>query len=377
MVLMRRLIRLRRLPWTLKTESELREKLAASGVLKDELLKKLRGVEFLKKASNPSELAATAILEFESDLDATKAIRAMRKGLVIDGVEALPAWRVGPAFTEAGKLQDAERQRREDEEDPLGMILREVDEASDELPTLEQLRDVYTDPRTDQWDIFQKAEMPGLMRPEWIKAAKERKALQLQAHDDQEAEDKRSSKEPHASVVQGQWAETIVKIDRVQKVVKGGTITKFRALVCCGNLMGAGGFAFGRAATPQDAIAKASLRAKENLFYIERYKGVALAHDVRGKHNNCIVNIYSVPPGYGTKGSSLGTTILNQLGFGSFTIKAHGRRTPASYVYATFEALLQLRSVEEVAKQRGRRLNDIEVRLNQGRKWPKNFRKFD
>ena len=68
---------------------------------------------------------------------------------------------------------------------------------------------------------------------------------------------------------------------------------------------------------------------------------MGLTHDVHGKHNNCRVAIYATKPGSGSKGGALGRRILNQLGFSSFTIKGRGRRTPYSFVAATFDALAQ------------------------------------
>jgi len=368
---MRKLVRLRRLPWGMKTEKEVREALERGQIPTE----KLRGVQFLKKASKPSELAASAVLEFERDVDATEALRAIRRtGLEIDGVDVRASARIGPSFTEEGVAKDQQRLEAEKKEDPLGAFIRDIEAVSNELPTLEHLRDVYVDDQTDQWDFFRDRKMPGLTKKEWLE---EDALLKSEKNGEEGDEFQDDDDEPHPSEVQGKWAETVVKVDRVAKVVRGGTLFKFRALVCVGNLMGAGGFAYGKAATPQQAIAKASLKAKENLFYVERFKNVALAHDVRGKHNNCTVDIFAVQPGYGTKGSALGRTIMNQLGFGSFTIKAYGRRTPASYVYATFDALSRLRPVEETARNRGRRLLEIETRLTQGRRWPNGFRKYD
>ena len=331
--IMRRLIRLRRLPWGMKTEKEVRIALEESPF--KEVMTKLRGVQFLRKASNRDEQAASALLEFEKDKDAALALKTIRKrgGLIIDGIDTKASAKIGPAFTLEG-IADAEK-RVEDElrEDPLGDLVKGVEAASNEFPTLEQLRSAYVDEKTDQWDFFRNENLPGLQKQEWILDDLKKQTATEKIKDEPD-------KEPHPSEVLGRWAETIVKVDRVQKVVKGGTIVKYRALVAVGNLMGAGGFAYGKATSPQDAIAKASRKAKQNLFFVERFKGVALAHDVQGKHNSCIVNIFATPPGYGTKGSALGRTIMKQLGFASFTIKAHGRRSPASYVRLSSSLLI-------------------------------------
>ena len=63
----------------------------------------------------------------------------------------------------------------------------------------------------------------------------------------------------------GKWAETIVKINRVQKVVRGGTIMRYRALVVVGNLMGAGGIAYGKGHSPR-RCGRASIKSRETGF---------------------------------------------------------------------------------------------------------------
>ena len=68
-------------------------------------------------------------------------------------------------------------------------------------------------------------------------------------------------------------------------------------------------------------------------------------------------------------GGALGRAIMTQLGFSSFTIKARGRRSPYSYVAATFDALANLASVEDIARKRGRRILEIEHALDRGRRY--------
>mmetsp|Transcript_12105 Transcript_12105/g.48736 ORF Transcript_12105/g.48736 Transcript_12105/m.48736 type:complete len:115 (-) Transcript_12105:422-766(-) len=89
------------------------------------------------------------------------------------------------------------------------------------------------------------------------------------------------------------------------------------------------------------------------------------------------VNIFAVPPNYGTKGGSLGRKILTMLGFSSFTIKAHGRRSPASYVRATFDALEQLTPIEDMARARGRRILELEAPIKEQLKWPPGYREYE
>jgi len=227
------------------------------------------------------------------------------------------------------------------------------------LPTVDEIREVLL--RNDSYGVLREAMLPGLMLDEW-EAKKEEEG------EEEEEEKDRPRRRFTPARAMGRFAETIVRVDRVQKVVKGGVITRYRALVVVGNLMGAGGYAFGKGASPQDAVARASQAAKRDLHFFDRFMDTALTHDVRGKHNNCTVDIFATPPGAGPKGGKLGRAILTQLGFSSFTIASHGRRTPASYVYATFNALNTLRSVEDIARSRGRRILEIDHALRWDRK---------
>lgn len=229
------------------------------------------------------------------------------------------------------------------------------------LPTVDEIRDLLLS--DDSHEILKRAMLPGLTMPEW--EAEKENGDEDDEDDEEEVEGGEGAAAFYSPI--GRFAETIVRVDRVNKVVKGGVITRYRALVVVGNLMGAGGYAFGKAATPAEAVARASRRAKKDLHFYDRFLDVGLTHDVRGKHNDCTVDIFAVQPGYGTYGGKLGKAILTQLGFSSFSIRSSGRRNPASYVYATFDALNQMYSVEEIAKRHGRRLLEVEHAL----KWEK------
>ena len=91
---------------------------------------------------------------------------------------------------------------------------------------------------------------------------------------------------------------------------------RYRALVVVGNLMGAGGFAFGKGHSPQDAVRRATHAAKRDLHFVDRYRDVALLHDVSGKHNGCMVDIYATKPGARAVGGPL--QCRNQNLFGMF-----------------------------------------------------------
>eukprot|EP00588_Corethron_pennatum_P013266 CAMPEP_0194268848 /NCGR_PEP_ID=MMETSP0169-20130528/3101_1 /TAXON_ID=218684 /ORGANISM="Corethron pennatum, Strain L29A3" /LENGTH=370 /DNA_ID=CAMNT_0039010253 /DNA_START=32 /DNA_END=1144 /DNA_ORIENTATION=- len=154
---------------------------------------------------------------------------------------------------------------------------------------------------------------------------------------------------------QTNWTEGIVSTDTVQKVTRGGSVMSFRALVVGGNLKGCAGFGTGKGDTPEKAVATASRMCKRNLFFVDRYKGCALVHDLVGKQNSCLVRIRAVSPGYGMRGSITTEHILYYFGITDACIKTHGNRNPYNVVRATFKAIKTHRSVSEICMTRGRR----------------------
>jgi len=157
----------------------------------------------------------------------------------------------------------------------------------------------------------------------------------------------------------GDWAETIVRVDRTQKVTKGGTIMTHRCLMICGNGKGAGGFGVGKGQSPKEAMLLASRNSRKNLTLVDRYDDCALTHDTVGQHNGCKVVIRAVPPGRGMKGSALTSEILYQCGISDASVKSYGNRNPYSVVMATFKALRNHEGIESVARKRGKRIMSL------------------
>ena len=323
-----RVVKVKALPFDLNTEALLRNAFSEQDISPSDIE--------LRQRSN-GRFNGAASLTFDDVDEATKAFRRLRHdGIQVGGRAVEVAW--GTTAFEP----EPEPTREELEEDPLKVLTRVLDERR--LPTLDQIRAEML--QNDQHDIVREARFPGLIMGD--------------DEVDEEPPQPKKKKVVDPSEPLGKWAETIVKINRVQKVVRGGPIMRYRALVVVGNLMGAGGFAYGKGHSPRDAVARASKAAKRDLRFVERFRDTSLLHDVRGKHNNCIVDIYAKPPGSGIVGGPLGRRILTQLGFSSFTIKARGRRTPYSYCAAAFDALSKHRSVEEIARSRGRRILEVE-----------------
>jgi small subunit ribosomal protein S5 len=159
----------------------------------------------------------------------------------------------------------------------------------------------------------------------------------------------------------GDWSETIVRVDRVQKVQRGGTMVRYRALVIGGNLNGCAGFGVAKANAPNEAAALAARVAKRNIFFIDRYLGSGLTSDLAGRQNSCRVSLRSVNPNRGLHGHPLICEILKYFGITDCTAKSHGNRNVHNVVRrATFKAIMTHESLEDVAMKRGKRLMNLE-----------------
>mmetsp|Transcript_23251 Transcript_23251/g.34018 ORF Transcript_23251/g.34018 Transcript_23251/m.34018 type:complete len:362 (-) Transcript_23251:42-1127(-) len=164
----------------------------------------------------------------------------------------------------------------------------------------------------------------------------------------------------HNQIAYGPWSETIVRVDRVQKVQRGGTMVRYRALVVGGNLNGCAGFGVAKANAPNEATANASRIAKRNIFFIDRYNGTGLTTHLAGRQNSCKVMLRSVNPNRGLHGHPLVLEILKYFGITDCTAKSHGNRNVYNVVRATFKAIMTHESLEDIALKRGKRLLNLE-----------------
>lgn len=158
----------------------------------------------------------------------------------------------------------------------------------------------------------------------------------------------------------GPWSETIIRVDRVQKVQRGGTMVRYRALVVGGNTNGCAGFGVGKASSPNEATAAAVKMCKTNIFFVDRYMGSGLSYSLVGKNNSCKVLLRTMRPNGGLWGHDLVCLILKYFGITDCSTKSHGNRNQFNVVRATFKALLTHESMEEIALKRGKRLLNIE-----------------
>mmetsp|Transcript_18500 Transcript_18500/g.25455 ORF Transcript_18500/g.25455 Transcript_18500/m.25455 type:complete len:414 (-) Transcript_18500:167-1408(-) len=154
----------------------------------------------------------------------------------------------------------------------------------------------------------------------------------------------------------GEWSETVIKVDRVQKVQRGGTMVRYRALVVGGNTNGCAGFGVAKASSPNEAVTAACRMTRRNIFFVDRYDTTGLTTDLAGRHNSCKVILRSTTKDRGLSGHPLISVILKYFGISDCASKSYGNRNMFNVVRATFKALQTHESLEEIAMKRGKRL---------------------
>jgi len=152
--------------------------------------------------------------------------------------------------------------------------------------------------------------------------------------------------------------DRLVGVQRVTKVTKGGRAFGFSAIVVVGDEAGVVGQGLGKSKDVASAIAKAVEDAKKNLVRIPLIKGT-LPHEQKGKYGGARVNIIPAAPGTGVIAGGAVRTVLEAVGVHDVLSKSQGSSNPHNVVKATFDALLQLRSALEIAKQRGVSLEKV------------------
>jgi small subunit ribosomal protein S5 len=172
----------------------------------------------------------------------------------------------------------------------------------------------------------------------------------------EEKKGKKPSRAPRAPKKQETTApdveERVVAVNRVAKVVKGGRRFSFSALVIVGDQKGKVGFGLGKAKEVPDAIRKASQEATRRMIQVPIENGT-LPHEVLGEFDAGKILFKPASEGTGVKAAGACRTILELAGIKNVLTKSLRGSNPHNVVKATFEALGQVRSVEQVAKARG------------------------
>ena len=152
--------------------------------------------------------------------------------------------------------------------------------------------------------------------------------------------------------------EKVVAINRVSKTVKGGRVMKFSALVVVGDGNGIVGFGLGKAAEVPEAIRKGCEAAKKNLHRINM-KGTTIPHETVGRFGTGEIVLLPAPEGTGVIAGGPARAVLELCGVKDIRTKSYGSNNPINMVKATIEGLASLRSAEEVAKMRGKTVEEL------------------
>ena len=152
--------------------------------------------------------------------------------------------------------------------------------------------------------------------------------------------------------------EKVVEIRRVTKVVKGGRNFRFAALVVVGDGNGHVGIGTGKAMEVPDAIKKAVEDAKKNLIHIP-IVGTTIPHQVRGHFGAGKILVMPAKEGTGVIAGGPARAVLELAGLKDVRAKSLGSNNPRNMVNATMEGLKSLRTAEQIARLRGKKLEDL------------------
>jgi small subunit ribosomal protein S5 len=153
--------------------------------------------------------------------------------------------------------------------------------------------------------------------------------------------------------------DTVVSINRVTKVVKGGKNLSFSALVVVGDNHGVVGFGVGKAREVPSAIKKGIEAAKKGLIRVPLI-GTTVPHVVTGRYGAGSVLLKPAPEGTGIIAGGAVRAVVESAGIQNVVTKSLGSANPHNVVRATFTGLMSLKDPVSVARARGRELADLE-----------------
>ena len=155
-----------------------------------------------------------------------------------------------------------------------------------------------------------------------------------------------------------QFDEEIINIGRVTKVTKGGRHFRFSATVAVGDRKGRVGIGTGKANEVPDAIKKAVAAATKNVIKVSVVNGT-IPHEATGVEGASKILLKPACDGTGVKAGGAVRAVVELAGVKNILSKSLGSNTKVNMAYATLKALRSQRTVEEVAKLRGKKVEEI------------------
>lgn len=157
---------------------------------------------------------------------------------------------------------------------------------------------------------------------------------------------------------ESEYDERVIEIARVAKVVKGGRRFSFRVSVVAGDNKGSVGVGVGKANAVPDAMRKATDKARKNMHKVAVF-GTTIPHEVIGKTSGARVMLKPASPGTGVIAGGGVRAVLEAAGVSDILTKSLGSSNVLNVVFATIDALDQLKSPQDTAALRGKNYKDV------------------
>jgi len=155
------------------------------------------------------------------------------------------------------------------------------------------------------------------------------------------------------------YEERVIAINRVTKVTKGGRMLRFSAVVVIGDKKGKVGLGIGKSKEVPEAIKKAIESGTKNLIKVPIIDGRTIPHNVIGKFGAGRVMLRPASEGTGVIAGGPVRAVLELAGISDILSKSLGTNTPINLIRATLAGLEDLQTVENVAKLRGKTVEEI------------------
>lgn len=153
--------------------------------------------------------------------------------------------------------------------------------------------------------------------------------------------------------------DRVVTINRVTKVVKGGRTFRFAALVVVGDENGYVGVGLGKATEVPEAIRKGKEDAKKHMVYIEKNENDSIFHEIIGRFGAAKIMLKPAPEGTGIIAGGAMRAVLELAGMRNIVAKSIGSNNKHNVVSATIEGLRMLKTPSQVARLRGKTVEEI------------------